>query len=37
MAKIRGFHAEILKERYRKILENKGYKFFDNELSNYIE
>ena len=32
MAKIRGFHAEILKERYRKILENKGYKFFDNEL-----
>ena len=24
MAKIRGFHAEILKERYRKILENKG-------------
>ena len=32
MAKIRGFHAEILKERYRKILENKNYKFFDNEL-----
>ncbi len=32
MAKIRGFHAEILKERYRKILENKGYKFFDNQL-----
>ena len=32
MAKIRGFHAEILKERYQKILENKGYKFFDNEL-----
>jgi hypothetical protein len=33
MAKIRGFHAEILKERYRKILEDKNYKFFDNELS----
>jgi len=32
MAKIRGFHAEILKDRYRKILEDKGYKFFDNEL-----
>tara|TARA_B100000131_G_scaffold266136_1_gene263941 strand:+ start:3516 stop:4133 length:618 start_codon:yes stop_codon:yes gene_type:complete len=32
MAKIRGFHAEILKDRYRKVLEDKGYKFFDNEL-----
>jgi hypothetical protein len=32
MAKIRGFHAEILKERYQKILEEKGYKFFDSEL-----
>ena len=32
MAKIRGFHAEILKDRYKKILEEKGYKFFDSEL-----
>ena len=32
MAKIRGFHAEILKERYQKILEDKGYAFFDNDL-----
>jgi len=32
MAKIRGFHAELIKERYRKILEKKGYKFFDKNL-----
>ena len=32
MAKVRGFHAEIIKERYRKILDEKGYKFFDNDV-----
>lgn len=32
MAKVRGFHAEIIKERYKKILEDQGYVFFDGEL-----
>ena len=32
MSKIRGFHAEIIKERYRKIVEKKGYKFFDSNV-----
>jgi hypothetical protein len=29
MSRIRGFHAELIKERFKEVLEGKGYGFFD--------
>ena len=31
MSKLRGFHAEIIKNRFKRILEAKGHLFFDGE------
>ena len=33
MSKIRGLHAELIKERYREALGKKGHKFFDGNLA----
>lgn len=32
MSRIRGFHAEIIKERFKGILDEKNYDFFDGNL-----
>ncbi len=32
MSKIRGFHAEVIKERFKALLGKKGYLFFDGRL-----
>jgi len=36
MSRIRGFHAEIIKERFKGILEGKDYGFFDGNLSHNV-
>ena len=36
MSRIRGFHAEIIKERFKGILEGKDYGFFDGNLPHNV-